>query len=121
MIKPIAIDHVCLSVDSLTESKAYFERLFKATVTLRKNDNQTLLVEMESVRFFITKSEEIGLNQHLSFRVDSLEPVKDILKQESIPFSTGTVDLFSTNNYHWIEWLDPNGIRLECVELKNAD
>ncbi|MDY6931825.1 MAG: hypothetical protein SVJ22_07950 [Halobacteriota archaeon] len=32
-------------------------------------------------------------------------------------YETGVVDFFERENYRWCEWKDPDGIRLECVEL----
>ena len=55
--------------------------------------------------------------QHLSFRVDSLQDVIETLTRlGEHDYKTGEVNLFKHQNYKWCEWLDPSGIRLECVE-----
>ncbi|VAW74569.1 hypothetical protein MNBD_GAMMA15-2023 [hydrothermal vent metagenome] len=87
MIHAKAIDHICLWVKSLPEAKCY-------------NDDE-----------FLSK-------QHLSFEVDSLDEVIETLNEAGISeYSLGEVRFFAHRNYTWCEWRDPNGIRLECVEI----
>ena len=121
MIRPKKIDHVCLWVRSLAESRRYYESLFDLTCKAREGDPATLLVESDSVHFFIAEaSPEADFidKQHLSFEVESLAQVIETLEQMGISdFRTGQVDFFKHRNYKWCEWRDPSGIRLECVEL----
>jgi len=39
------------------------------------------------------------------------------LQSQDIPFESGTFEGFEYHNYHWVEWRDPDGICLECIEL----
>jgi len=121
MIKAKSIDHVCLWVSSLDEAKKYYEDIFGFKCTYRENNNKTLVIESESVHFFLCESSDMNefLNkQHISFNVNSLGEVVDTLVSHEITdYELGETDCFSENNYKWCEWLDPSGIRLECVEL----
>ena len=121
MIHPKAIDHVCLWVTSLSEAKSYYENVFGFVCKAREGDANTLVVESENVHFFISESNNAGRflsNQHLSFEVDSLEEVIDSLNKMGISdYDQGEVTFFTHKNYKWCEWRDPNGIRLECVEI----
>jgi len=121
MIKLKAIDHVCLWVRCLAEAKDYYERVFGFECRTRPGEEATLVVESESVHFFIcenTGDDKFLSKQHLSFEVESLERVIESLNSLDIAeYETGEVDVFVRNNYRWCEWRDPSGIRLECVEL----
>ena len=121
MITTKAIDHICLWVSSLETSKYYYETLFGVTCMPRDNDPSTLVVESEFVHFFITEDTEGSdflSKQHLSFEVDSLDEVITSLKDFGInDYQTGTINFFSKRNYKWCEWRDPDGIRIECVEI----
>jgi len=121
MIRLNKIDHVCLWVRSLSEAKAYYEQLFGLECREREGDPVTLVVESESVHFFISEAEPAAAaltnRQHLSFEVDSLAAVIDTLEAMGIrDYRSGEVNLFKHHNYKWCEWRDPSGIRLECVE-----
>ena len=116
-----AIDHVSLYVRSTDRVKEFYRTVLAMTVTEGSNeDGNYLSVENESVHFFIvedsTVTAEFIAKQHLSFVVDQLEPVKIALDKSDIPHETGTFEGFKFVNFHWCEWLDPEGIRLECVE-----
>jgi catechol 2,3-dioxygenase-like lactoylglutathione lyase family enzyme len=115
------IDHVCLWVRSLTESKRYYETLFGVTCTPRDGDAATLVVESEHIHFFMSEAESdhpFLAQQHISFEVHSLDAVIATLKQMGVSdVSTGEVNFFRQRNYKWCEWRDPSGIRLECVEI----
>lgn len=120
MIQISAIDHTCLAVSSLEQAKIYYADLFGADLFLRENDPSSLVFETESVHFFFTEVQtdsETYRRQHISFRVENLDHVQQELTLRNIPFTKGSVDFFTTNNYHWIEWRDPDGIRVECVEV----
>ena len=123
MIEATAIDHVCLAVSSLGRSRDYYERVLGASCKLRDNDPATLVVEAAQVRFFLSESlanPEFLSSQHLSLRVRSLEDVISALNALGITeYETGAINLFERDNYRWCEWRDPDGIRLECVELLN--
>ena len=41
----------------------------------------------------------------------------DALQSLNIPFETGKSEGFEYQNYYRVEWHDPDGIRLDCVEL----
>lgn len=121
MIQLNKIDHVCLWVRSLAESRVYYETLFGLSCRQREGDPTTLLVESNSVHFFLAEAgpdTDFTDKQHLSFEVDSLATVIETLEQMGISdYSTGQVNFFETRNYKWCEWRDPSGIRLECVEV----
>ena len=114
------IDHVCLWVRSLAESKAYYERLFGVICTSREGDPATLVVESEQIHFFMSEARSdhpFLAQQHISFAVDSLDAVIAALGHLGInDYTTGTVNFFQHHNYRWCEWRDPSGIRVECVE-----
>ncbi|MCD4781851.1 MAG: VOC family protein [Candidatus Omnitrophica bacterium] len=121
MIDVTAIDHVCLSVSSLARAQEYYERVFGASCNLREGDPRTLVVEAARVHFFLSKSpasSEFLSSQHLSLRVNSLDDVIAALNALGITkYKTGVVSFFKHNNYRWCAWKDPDGIRLECVEM----
>lgn len=116
-----AIDHVLLWVRSVSESKKYYEKVFGFTCTLRADNESTLVVESDNVHFFMSefeKENEFISKQHISFEVDSLKEVISNLKYMDISdFDVGEINIFQNRNYKWCEWRDPNGIRLECVEV----
>ena len=122
MISPSAIDHTCLIVTSLEKTQQYFAKLFDFSFQPRQNDPKTLVVESTNVHFFISQAAHAPADflrlQHISFRVASLEAVIAKLDAAGITgYTTGAVDFFTHNNYRWCEWRDPDGIRIECVEL----
>ena len=121
MIKPTAIDHTCLLVKSVDETKDYLETLFGFRCWFRDEARSTLVVESEHVHFFVTEHDgesEFVEKQHISFQVDSVACVKDELKRMGInDFKTGEVSFFKARNYKWCEWRDSNKIRFECVEI----
>ena len=121
MIKTNSIDHVCLWVYSLTDSKTYYEKVFCFSCSYRDEHENTLIVESDDVHFFLCEYREkndLINKQHISFNVDSLDKVVQSLISLGITdYKQGKVDCFSDKNYKWCEWRDPSGIRLECVEL----
>jgi len=121
MIRPKKIDHVCLWVRSLSESSRYYESLFGLHCKSREGEPGMLLVESDSLHFFMREAQpdaDFLERQHLSFAVESLAQVIDSLDSMGITdYSTGEVNCFEHQNYKWCEWRDPSGIRLECVEL----
>ena len=122
MITPLMIDHTCLIVTALKKTQQYYEKLFDFSFQSRKGDPNTLVVESPQVHFFITQIFDVPPAflrlQHISFRVQSLDSVIEKLHRAGIDnFETGTVDFFTYNNYRWCEWRDPDGIRVECIEL----
>lgn len=121
MIRARAIDHICLWVRSLSESKRYYEKVFGVVCYPRKDDPKTLIVESESIHFFISENEgedSFISTQHLSLEVESLVEITEHLRSLGITdYSVGEVNFFSHRNYKWCEWRDPDGIRLECIEL----
>ena len=121
MIEPIKIDHVCLLVSDLNRARGYYERFFNAKCWLREDDPNTLICEAKNVHFFLSESEsdtELLSSQHLSLQVSDLADVISKLKVLGVTdYKTGVVDFFERDNYRWCEWRDPDGIRLECVEV----
>lgn len=87
----------------------------------REDDPKTLIFETKNVHFFLSESGanvEFLSRQHLSLQVSDLTQVISRLKALEISkHKTGVVDFFEHDNYRWCEWRDPDGIRLECVEL----
>ena len=120
MINAKSIDHVCLWVRSLSEAKDYYERVFGFVCTPRAEKDATLVVESESIHFFLRESKTDSAflsKQHISFQVDSLNQVIESLKALNVSdYELGEVSCFVHENYKWCEWRDPSGIRLECVE-----
>ena len=79
------------------------------------------MVESEHVHFFMKKAENDQYNlkeQHIAFEVPSIQKVMKKLDKMNIQtYEIGVFDKFASNNYEWIEWCDPDGIRIECVEI----
>lgn len=121
MIRAKAIDHVRLWVRSLSESRDYYEKIFGVVCTPREGDETTLIVESDSVHFFLSESRNNNKQlsrQHISFEVESLNQVVEDLKMLGISeYEVGEVGFFAHRNYKWCEWRDPSGIRLECIEV----
>ncbi len=119
MIQPKKIDHVCLSVNNISKAKKYYEGLFGINCVPYPNKKKMMMVESENIHFFI---KEVNLSakyikeQHLSFEVKNLGDVMKLLKSKRIPYINGTFKGFKNNNYKWVEWRDPDGIRLECIQ-----
>ena len=123
MINIKSIDHICLWVSSLTTSKEYYEKLFNIKCATRQGDAKTLVVESDFIHFFISEHEEKSgsaflKKQHLSFSVEQLDDVVRYLEELNIEYVLGDVDFFKNRNYKWCEWRDPDGIRLECIEIQ---
>jgi len=120
MIETKAIDHVCLWVRSLPEAKHYYEKVFGVVCTPRENDENTLVVESESIHLFLSgckNGSDFLSKQHISFEVESLNNVIEALQEMGISdYQVGEVSFFVHRNYKWCEWRDPSGIRLECIE-----
>ena len=121
MINTIAIDHVCLWVRSLAETKEYYEKLFSFECSYRNGDKNTLIVESKNTHFFFSEysnESEFISKQHISFEVVSLNQVIEALEKLGVnEYQIGEVEFFTHKNYKWCEWRDPSGIRLECVEI----
>jgi len=121
LIELKSIDHSCLWVRSLKISKEYYEKLFSVDCFPRNGDESTYVVESKLIHFFISENDGDTCfleKQHLSFEVDNLEQVVEFLQSLDIDYSTGETEFFKNRNYRWCEWRDPDGIRLECVEIK---
>lgn len=119
MIKLNGIDHICLMVSNLEESKVYYGKLFGFIFNLYPSHEKMLMVESEHVHFFLKESKmpiEFLISQHLSFDVSNLNLVVEELNKIRITFEMGIFRHFKHRNYKWVEWRDPDGIRLECVE-----
>lgn len=120
MIQPRAIDHICLWVRSLAESRGYYETVFDLVGSERVDSPGTLVLESRHVHFFMQECRGDTAcieKQHLSFEVDHLSEVIANLKNAGISdYTTGEAMFLKTRNYTWCEWKDPDGIRLECIE-----
>ncbi len=57
MIGAKAIDHICLWVRCLQESKGYYERVFGVVCRPREGDPKTLAFESENIHFFMSENE----------------------------------------------------------------
>lgn len=116
----LSIDHVCLFVSNLENSKLYYEKVFGFVCNPHPKDDSILMVENENIHFFLKKvaiPESVLENQHLSFKVSDINKVVDTLHKNGIHnYEVGEFTHFKFNNYKWLEWRDPDGIRLECVE-----
>lgn len=119
-IKVIGIDHVCLMVSNLEKARGYYQSIFGLSVKPHPRAENTLMCEDENTHFFL---EQVGFpaeflsKQHLSLRVSDRKKIMDTLQSLGIPFETGKFEGFEHHNYFWVEWRDPDGIRLECIEL----
>ena len=123
MIETKTLDHINLIVSSLHRTKEYYERVFGFKIVPRENAPQTLVVESEHVHFFITQIENVPKavmqNQHVSFGVEALDSIIEALDRLGITDrKIGEIDFFQYRNYRYCEWRDPDGIRLECIEVK---
>ena len=119
-IHTTGIDHICLLVSDLEIARAYYHSLLGLKVSRHPTVSNTYMCETENIHFFI---EEVDFpkaflaKQHLSLRVPDVQTIMDTLQSLNIPFETGKFEGFEYHNYYWVEWRDPDGIRLECVEL----
>lgn len=77
---------------------------------MRQNTSISLIEEVDFPKEFLSK-------QHLSLRVSDVQTIMDTLQSLNIPFDSGKFEGFEYHNYDWVEWRDPDGIRLECIEL----
>ncbi len=123
MIETKNIDHINLIVSSLNKTKDYYERVFGFNIVPRENNPQALAVESKHVHFFITQIENVPeavmQNQHISFEVENLDSVIEALSRLGITdCKIGEIGFFQYQNYRFCEWRDPDGIRLECVEVQ---
>lgn len=115
------IDHICLIVKNLEESRRYYERIFDMESQPSNRDNSTVLLENKEIHFFITERDfpkEYMEMQHISIQTESIEEKKkELIRKGITSFATGEFKQFKYHKYRWIEWRDLNGIRLEYVEL----
>lgn len=119
MITPLEIDHVTLQVSNLNKTMAYLKSIFDFEFVPNSRSNKMVGIESQKIHFFIEESElpQTYLSkQHISFEVDDLNFIKEILKKLHIEYTNGTFSSFKYKNYHWVEWRDHDGIRLECVQ-----
>ena len=120
MIELKNIDHFCILVGKLDISKRYYMQIFSGVFKIHPKDSKTLMFESEMVHFFL-KEVDLPQNflsyQHFSFEVKDITKIIHILEDKKINFEYGTFNSFKYKNYKWVEWRDPDGIHLECVEL----
>jgi catechol 2,3-dioxygenase-like lactoylglutathione lyase family enzyme len=120
MIDLHGIDHICLLVSDLEKSQRYYEKFFNVVCKPHPTDTSTLMVESPYIHFFIKEinSPQTFLEyQHLSFKVPTLDHIIRELRTNNIGHKVGMFTHFKYSNYRWVEWRDPDGIRLECIEL----
>lgn len=75
-------------------------------------------LERGPVHFFLEESDvqkAFLSKQHLSFAVEDLSEIKQRLTEKDIAYEEGTTKLFQRGAYQWVEWRDPDGVRVECV------
>jgi len=116
-----AIDHVTLYVRDLDAVRPYYEEVFGFSCSeLRTEAGRGLQLETDSVHLFIVEAPERDPGsvrmQHVSFEVAELGAVARQLDSRGEAYETGQYSGFRSRNYRWIEWRDPEGIRVECVE-----
>lgn len=119
-IQASSIDHTCLLVSNLEKARGYYQALFSLKIRPHPNADRTLMCEDGNIHFFLEEVDfpsEFLSKQHLSFRVTDRQKIMDTLQSLGIPFQTGKFEGFEYHNYYWVEWRDPDGIRLECIEL----
>ena len=122
MIETKRIDHINLIVSSIDRTKDYFERVFGFNIVPRENNPQTLVEESKHVHFFITQidnvAETVLQNQHVSFEVEDLDSIIETLAGLGITdCKIGEIGFFKYQNCRYCEWRDPDGIRIECIEV----
>jgi catechol 2,3-dioxygenase-like lactoylglutathione lyase family enzyme len=115
------IDHICLLVSDIHKAKLYYEKIFDFKCNLHPNDKNILMVESEFVHFFLKETslpQKFLKEQHISFEVENIDKIIDVLKENNITdFERGIFSSFKYKNYKWLEWKDPDGIRLEVIEI----
>ena len=116
-----SIDHVTLYVNSIDNVKEFYRDIFDLSCKeVSKNGENYLIIENDAVHFFIMEDHDINpafvAKQHISFAVDQLKNVIERLKFHNLSYETGQYRGFKTRNYHWCEWLDPESIRVECIQ-----
>ncbi|MEK7523689.1 MAG: VOC family protein [Patescibacteria group bacterium] len=119
MITPLEIDHTTLQVSDLKKTKVHLQAIFNFQFHTDPKSENMLAVESENVHFFIQKSDlqkSFLEKQHISFEIKNLDEIKEKLKEIGIEYESGTFSAFKYKNYHWVEWRDHDGIRLECVQ-----
>ncbi len=121
MIEIKEIDHIYLYVSNLEESAEYYKSLFDLEFMRREDRDNMLMAENRSVHFFMVQDDSISHDiikkQHLSFRVSSISEILEHLTGMGIDdYSTGISSCFKYKNYKWCEWVDLNGINIECIE-----
>lgn len=119
-IQALGIDHTCLLVSNLEKARGYYQSLFGLSIRPHPRTKNMLMCESEDIHFFIEQvdfSQEYLTKQHLSIRVANVQTIMDALQSLDIPFESGKFEGFEHHNYYWVEWRDPDGIRLECIQL----
>ena len=119
MITPFEIDHVTLQVSNLQKTKSHLESIFDFKFFPDPASRNMLAIESENVHFFIEEStwpKSFLSKQHISFEIKDANDIRKKLEQMNIEYKSGTFSSFKYKNYHWIEWHDHDGIRLECVQ-----
>lgn len=119
-IKATSIDHICLLVSNLEKARGYYQSLFGLEIRPHPKSKNVLVCESKNIHFFLEQVDfpyEYLSKQHLSLRVADRQKTINTLQSLDIPFETGKFEGFEHHNYFWVEWRDPDGIRLECVEL----
>ena len=116
-----SIDHVTLYVNSIDNVKEFYRDIFNLSCEEVTSDGVSyLIIENSAVHFFIMEDPDITpafvAKQHISFAVDQLENVIEKLELHKLPYETGQYSGFKTRNYRWCEWLDPESIRVECIQ-----
>lgn len=119
-VKAVGIDHVCLLVSNLEKARGYYQSIFGLSIKPHPTAPDTLMCEDEKIHFFLEQVDfptEFLSKQHLSLRVPDRQKIVNTLQSLGIPFEIGMFRAFEHHNYYWVEWRDPDGIRLECIEL----
>ena len=116
-----SIDHVTLYVNSIDNVKQFYQDIFNLSCKEVTSDGTSyLIIENDTVHFFIMEDPDVTpvfvAKQHLSFEVERLESVIEKLEVHQLAYETGYYDGFKARNYRWCEWLDPESIRVECVQ-----
>ena len=121
MYELLMIDHVCLIVRDVLKSKEYYEMIFDVKGRPHPRDDKTYMFESPGIHFFLIQADcprDFLEKQHLSIRTNNLEMAKKVLEDKGITqFEIGCFQDFIYTNYKWLEWRDPDGIRLEFAEV----
>ena len=115
--------HVHISVDDLSKSIQFYNRLFGVMPSVEKQDYAKWMLEDPRVNFAISqRGERPGLN-HLGIQVEDdseLGEIKERLEAADLSMLTqeGTTCCYAKSDKHWVQ--DPSGIAWESYRTLDS-